>query len=101
LKFVAGGGENRLQFRILSGCHSVTFHFSEQGEKRMTGDKNETRNTAIAAALILVIATAAFYYTPNIVLGIGAYSPVLGVAAGVAIILAFFAVFWLRSKYKK
>jgi hypothetical protein len=79
----------------------VTSCFSQQGEKRMTGNKNETRNTAIAAALILVIATAAFYYTPTIVLGIGAYSPVLGVAAGVAIILAFFAVFWLRSKYKK
>jgi hypothetical protein len=67
----------------------------------MTEGKNETRNTAIAAALILVIAGLALYFMPSIVLGIGAYSPVLGFAAGMAIILSFFAVFWLRSKYKK
>jgi hypothetical protein len=67
----------------------------------MTDDKNETRNTAIAAALILVIAGLALYFMPKIVLGIGAFSPVLGAAAGAAIILAFFLIFWLRSRYKK
>jgi hypothetical protein len=67
----------------------------------MTEDKNETRNTAIAAALILVIAGLALYFMPKIVLGIGAFSPVLGAAAGAAIILAFFLIFWLRSRYKK
>ena len=67
----------------------------------MNVDKNENRNTIIAAALILVIAGGALYFMPSIVLGIGTYSPALGFAAGVAIILAFFVVFWLRSKYKK
>jgi hypothetical protein len=38
---------------------------------------------------------------PKIVLGIGAYSPALGFAAGILIILAFFLIFWLRSKFKK
>lgn len=67
----------------------------------MTGDRNEVRNNVIAAALILVIAGLALYFMPRIVLGIGAYSPVLGAVAGGAIILAFFMVFWLRSKYRK
>ena len=67
----------------------------------MTDDRNDSRRNAIAAALILVITGAALYFMPKIVLGIGAYSPVLGFAAGSAIILAFFLIFWLRSKYKK
>lgn len=67
----------------------------------MTGDRNETRSAVIAAALILVIAGVALYFMPRIVLGIGAYSPVLGFAAGCVIVLAFFLVFWLRSKFKR
>lgn len=67
----------------------------------MSVNPNETRNSAIAAALILVIAGVLLYFMPSIVLGIGAFSPTLGFAAGAVIILAFFAVFWLRSKYKK
>jgi hypothetical protein len=67
----------------------------------MAPDKHETRNTAIAAAVILVVAGAALYFMPKIVLGIGAYSPVLGFIAGVVIIMFLFVVIWLRSKYKK
>jgi hypothetical protein len=67
----------------------------------VTDNKNETRNNAIAAAIIMLVAGLAIYYMPQIVLGIGAYSPVLGVAVGSAIIFAFFLVFWLRSRFKK
>ena len=67
----------------------------------MTGDGNQTRNNAIAAAIILVVAMSLLYFMPKIVLGIGQYSPALGFAVGAAIILAFFGVFWLRSRYKK
>ncbi|MDB5525760.1 MAG: hypothetical protein JWM58_3523 [Rhizobium sp.] len=67
----------------------------------MTDDKHETRNTMIAAAVILLTAGLALYFMPQIVLGIGAYSPVLGFIAGAVIILFFFAIFWLRSKYKR
>ena len=67
----------------------------------MADDKHETRNTAIAAGIILLVAGCAVYFMPKIVLGIGAYSPVLGFAAGMVIVLFFFLVFWLRSKYKK
>jgi uncharacterized protein YjeT (DUF2065 family) len=55
----------------------------------------------IAAALILVISGAALYFMPSIVLAIGNYSPVLGFAAGGAIVLGFFVIFWLRSRYKR
>ena len=67
----------------------------------MTGNGNETRNNAIAAAVILLVAGAGLYFMPKIVLGIGAYSPVLGAAAGGVIVLGFFLIFWLRSRYKK
>jgi high-affinity Fe2+/Pb2+ permease len=67
----------------------------------MAEDKHETRNAAIAAAIILLVAGAALYFMPKIVLGIGAYSPVLGFMAGIVIIMFLFVVIWLRSKYKK
>lgn len=67
----------------------------------MTEGKNETRNTAIAAAVILLIAGLLLYFMPKIVLAIGAYSPTLGFAAGIAIVMFLFLVFWLRSRYKK
>jgi hypothetical protein len=67
----------------------------------MTDNGNQTRNSAIAAAIILAVAAVLLYFMPNIVLGIGQFSPVLGFAAGALIILAFFGVFWLRSRYRK
>ncbi len=67
----------------------------------MAPDRNETRNTAIAAAIILLAAGAGLYFMPKIVLGIGAYSPLLGVVAGAAIVMFLFLVFWLRSRYKR
>jgi hypothetical protein len=67
----------------------------------MADDKHETRNTAVAAGIILLVGGLAVFFMPKIVLGIGAYSPVLGFAAGMVIVLFFFLVFWLRSKYKK
>ncbi|SMC43349.1 hypothetical protein [Rhizobium sp. RU36D] len=60
-----------------------------------------TRNSAIAAALILVGATVALLILPKVVLWIGDYSPALAAVAGGAIILSFFAVFWLRARYQR
>jgi hypothetical protein len=67
----------------------------------MTENSNQTKNNAIAAAVILLVAGAALYFMPQVVLGLGEYSPILGAAAGAAIVLAFFLVFWLRSRFKK
>ena len=67
----------------------------------MTENGNQTRNNAIAAAVILLAAGAALFFMPRIVLGLGEISPLLGAAAGALIVLAFFLVFWLRSRFKK
>lgn len=67
----------------------------------MTDGPNDTRNNAIAAAIILLVAGAALYFLPTIVLGIGATSPILGFGAGAVIILGFFVIFWLRARYKR
>jgi type II secretory pathway component PulF len=64
-------------------------------------DKRETRKNAIAAAIILLGAGVALALMPKIVLGLGDVSPWLGFGAGVAIILSFFAIFWLRARWQK
>jgi hypothetical protein len=67
----------------------------------MTENGNQTKNNAIAAAIILLVVGAALYFMPAIVLGLGEISPLLGAAAGAVIVLAFFILFWLRSHFKK
>lgn len=67
----------------------------------MTENGNQTKNNAIAAAIILLGVGAALYFMPAIVLGLGEISPLLGAAAGAVIVLAFFILFWLRSRFKK
>ena len=63
--------------------------------------ENDNRQSAIAAAIFLVVAGLALYFMPNIVLWIGGFSPALAVIVGVAVIAAFFGVFWVRSRYQK
>ncbi|MBX5183702.1 MULTISPECIES: hypothetical protein [unclassified Rhizobium] len=61
----------------------------------------ESRSQAIAAAAILFGAGLVIYFLPSIVLWIGNFSPTLGIAVGACLILAFFAVFWLRARYQR
>ncbi|MBX5171994.1 hypothetical protein HJB84_19315 [Rhizobium sp. NZLR1b] len=61
----------------------------------------ESRSQAIAAAVILLGAGLVIYFLPSIVLWIGNFSPTLGIAVGACLILAFFAVFWLRARYQR
>ncbi|EJT04071.1 hypothetical protein [Rhizobium sp. CCGE 510] len=61
----------------------------------------ESRSQAIAAAVILFGAGLVIYFLPSIVLWIGNFSPTLGIAVGACLILAFFAVFWLRARYQR
>ena len=67
----------------------------------MTVEKKDNRNNAIAAAVILLVVGAALYLLPSIVLGLGEISPILGVAAGVMIIMGFFLIFWVRTRFRK
>lgn len=67
----------------------------------MTDKNSETRSTAIAAAIILVGATALLYLMPDVIVRLGEISPWLGTGFGVLIILAFFLVFWLRARHQR
>ncbi|MGK6311839.1 hypothetical protein [Neorhizobium sp. DT-125] len=61
----------------------------------------EAKSQATAAAVILVCAILVIYFLPTIVLAIGNYSPALAVVVGAALLLCFFAVFWLRARYQR
>lgn len=61
----------------------------------------ESKSQAIAAAVILVCAILVIYFLPTIVLAVGAYSPALAFVVGAALLLCFFAVFWLRARYQR
>lgn len=58
----------------------------------------KTRNAAIAAAIILGGFGLVAFYLPDIMIFIGNRSPVAAGAVGVLFVLAFFGVFWLRSR---
>lgn len=60
----------------------------------------EDKKNAIAAGIILVGFTAAFFFLPKLVLALSVISPYLGFGAGVALIAAFFLLFWLRTKMR-
>ena len=61
----------------------------------------ESRSQAIAAAIILLGAGLVLYFLPTIVLWIGNFSPTLAIFVGVCLIMAFFAVFWLRARFQR
>ncbi|MDR6757933.1 membrane protein implicated in regulation of membrane protease activity [Mycoplana sp. BE70] len=60
-----------------------------------------SRSAAIAAAVILLITGLAFFVLPNVMIWLGQTSPWLAAAAGAALVLAFFLVFWLRARYQR
>jgi hypothetical protein len=60
----------------------------------------QDKKSAIAAGIILVGFTSAFFFLPRLVNALGEVSPFLGFGAGVLLIVAFFGLFWLRRKYQ-
>ncbi|MCB1383124.1 MAG: hypothetical protein KDJ73_09395 [Notoacmeibacter sp.] len=60
----------------------------------------ETRNSAIAAALILGGFGLLFYLMPKLMLAVGEESTTVAGILAVAAVAAFFGVFWLRARYK-
>lgn len=63
-------------------------------------DRN-TRNAAIAAAVILLVFGVVGFYMPTLMLAAGEASPVVGGLLAVAFVLAFFGVFWLRGRSRR
>jgi CHASE2 domain-containing sensor protein len=61
----------------------------------------ETRNTAIAAACILLVFGLSAYFLPTIMLAAGRISPVLAVLVAVVFMVGLFAVLWLRGRSQR
>jgi hypothetical protein len=55
------------------------------------------RNSAIAAAAIIVVFGVLAYLMPTIMLALGGYSPTFAGLVAVLFVLGFFLVFYLRS----
>jgi membrane protein implicated in regulation of membrane protease activity len=62
---------------------------------------SKDRSALIAAALILGGTFLLFVFMPRIMLAAGDVSPWLAGAVGLIAVGAFFAVFWLRARYKR
>ena len=58
----------------------------------------ENRGPAVAAALILLVFGVGGYFLPTIMLAVGNYSTTVAGIIAVAFVMAFFGVFWLRSR---
>ena len=56
------------------------------------------RNSAIAAAVILIGFGLVAYFMPTIMLALGEASPVAAGVVAVLFVAAFFLVFWLRGR---
>lgn len=61
----------------------------------------ESRNAAIAAAIILGGFGLLAFYMPTIMLAVGRYSTAAAGAIAILFVLGFFAVFWLRGLKQK
>ena len=60
-------------------------------------DRNN-RNSAIAAAIILIGFGLVAFFMPNIMLAVGDMSPIAAGVIAVLFVAAFFLVFWLRGR---
>lgn len=61
----------------------------------------ENRNSAIAAAILLVIFGVGAFYLPTIMIAVGNLSTVAAGALAILFVAAFFLVFWLRGRSQK
>lgn len=57
-----------------------------------------TRNSAIAALIIMFGFGIVAYFLPSIMLFIGGWSTTAAAIVAIAFVLAFFGVFWLRGR---
>jgi membrane protein implicated in regulation of membrane protease activity len=61
----------------------------------------QTRNAALAAALILVFFGVIGYYMPAIMVWLGGLSPYAGGVAAALFVMAFFGIFWQRGRSQR
>ncbi len=60
----------------------------------------ESRNAAIAAFIIMLAFGLGAFYLPTIMLALGSLSTAAAGIFGVLFVVAFFAVFWLRGRFR-
>lgn len=60
-----------------------------------------SRNSAIAALVIMAVFGLAAYFMPSVMLAIGERSTVAAAGVAVLFVLAFFLVFWLRARAQR
>jgi hypothetical protein len=63
-------------------------------------DRN-SRNSAIAAAIILIVFGLVAFVMPDIMLAVGDMSPLAAGIIAVLFVAAFFLVFWLRGRSRR
>ncbi|MDX8438613.1 hypothetical protein [Mesorhizobium australafricanum] len=61
----------------------------------------DTRNAAIAAAVILLLFGIAAYFLPSIMLAAGKISTVLAAIIAVIFMVGLFVVLWLRGRSQR
>lgn len=61
----------------------------------------ENRNSAIAAAILILVFGLGAFYMPTIMLAVGDVSTVAAGAIAVLFVAAFFLVFWLRARSQR
>jgi len=61
----------------------------------------DTRNAAIAAAVILLVFGLAAYFLPAIMLAAGKVSTVLAAIVAVVFMVGLFVVLWLRGRSQR
>lgn len=59
------------------------------------------RNSALAAAAILIGFGMLAYFMPTIMLAIGGYSPAVAGVVAVGFVAAFFLVFYFRGRFQR
>lgn len=63
--------------------------------------KNSDKSAFIAAAIIMLVLFASFFFMPPLMLYLAGIHEYLAYAAGLLFIVAFIFVFWLRARYQK
>jgi len=78
--------------------HGIGIQVDELPLQRDGVMDRDNRNALIAAAWIMLLFGIAAYNLPKVMLAVGNVSTVLAGIVGIAFVLAFFLVFWLRGR---
>jgi hypothetical protein len=78
--------------------HGIGIQVDEFPRRRDGMMHRDNRNALIAAAWIMLLFGIAAFYLPTVMLALGNVSTVLAGIVGIGFVLAFFLVFWLRSR---